>query len=59
MNPPSNLYNASAILGVMSSNSPPAPAAEIKGALPLGDAQCPGLSDYADGVDTMEFLINL
>ncbi len=24
--------------------------------VPLGKAQCPGLSDYADGIDTMEFL---
>jgi hypothetical protein len=27
--------------------------------LPLGEAQCPGLEDYADNVDTMEFLTNL
>lgn len=27
--------------------------------LPLGNSQCPGLSDYADGVDTMAFLQNL
>ncbi|MDQ3048424.1 MAG: acyl-CoA reductase [Bacteroidota bacterium] len=31
----------------------------IKGAIPFGDAQCPGLSDYADGVDTMRFLSGL
>jgi hypothetical protein len=28
----------------------------IDNALPFGTAQCPGLSDFADGVDTMEFL---
>ena len=27
--------------------------------LPLGDAQKPGLMDYADGVDTIEFLLTL
>lgn len=27
--------------------------------IPFGDAQCPGISDYADGVDTMEFLMKL
>lgn len=30
-----------------------------KGALPFGEAQKPGLNDYADGVDTMEFLTAL
>jgi hypothetical protein len=25
----------------------------------FGDSQCPALNDYADGVDTMQFLINL
>jgi hypothetical protein len=29
------------------------------GGLPFGEAQCPGLSDYADGVDTMAFLLGL
>ncbi len=33
--------------------------AEIKNAIPLGKAQCPSLTDYADGVDTMKFLISL
>ena len=32
---------------------------EIDNVLPFGTAQCPALGDYADGVDTMEFLINL
>lgn len=27
--------------------------------IPFGDAQCPGLMDYADGVDTMQFLLGL
>jgi len=27
--------------------------------LPFGSSQCPSLSDYADGVDTMQFLCNL
>ena len=26
------------------------------GYLPFGAAQCPGLSDFADGVDTMQWL---
>jgi Acyl-CoA reductase (LuxC) len=33
--------------------------ANIKNAIPFGNAQCPGLSDYADGVDTMKFLLGL
>jgi hypothetical protein len=32
---------------------------EIKNAIPIGKAQCPSLTDYADGVDTMKFLIGL
>jgi hypothetical protein len=32
---------------------------EIKNAIPFGQAQCPKLADYADGVDTMQFLIGL
>lgn len=31
----------------------------VENALPFGSAQCPGLMDYADGVDTMQFLIKL
>lgn len=31
----------------------------IDGAVPFGEAQSPSISDYADGVDTMEFLLNL
>ena len=27
--------------------------------IPLGKVQCPGISDYADGVDTIQFLLNL
>jgi Acyl-CoA reductase (LuxC) len=27
--------------------------------LPFGQAQCPGLGDYADGVDTMGFLVSI
>lgn len=27
--------------------------------LPLGRSQCPAISDFADGVDTVEFLLNL
>lgn len=30
-----------------------------KGGLPFGQAQRPGLRDYADGVDTLEFLLGL
>ena len=29
------------------------------GAIPFGEAQQPGLFDYADGKDTMEFLLEL
>jgi hypothetical protein len=36
------------------SNSP-----EIKNAIPFGSAQCPQLIDYADGIDTLKFLIDL
>ncbi|WP_317195976.1 aldehyde dehydrogenase family protein [Litoribacter ruber] len=32
---------------------------QLKNSLPFGDAQCPGLEDYADNVDTMAFLIDL
>lgn len=35
------------------------PALHLHGALPLGGAQAPALSDYADGVDTMAFLSEL
>jgi len=28
-------------------------------AFPFGQSQCPGLSDYADGVDTLEFLFSI
>lgn len=31
----------------------------IEGTIPFGDAQCPTLSDYADGIDTMKFLLEL
>lgn len=31
----------------------------IKKAIPFGKAQCPALADYADGMDTMKFLIEL
>lgn len=31
----------------------------IKNAIPFGKAQCPALADYADGVDTMKFLMEL
>ena len=30
-----------------------------QGGLPFGSAQHPGLTDYADGVDTMAFLLGL
>ena len=32
---------------------------EIKNAVSFGEAQCPKLTDYADGIDTMRFLTNL
>ena len=31
----------------------------IENSIPFGQAQCPTLSDYADGVDTMKFLVSL
>lgn len=31
----------------------------LKNAIPFGEAQCPKLTDYADGVDTMKFLVEL
>jgi hypothetical protein len=31
----------------------------FKNAIPLGEAQCPKLLDYADGIDTMKFLLEL
>ena len=34
-------------------------AAWYEGSIPFGTAQCPTLEDYADGVDTMEFLVGL
>jgi hypothetical protein len=34
-------------------------AKEIAGAIPCGEAQKPELWDYADGVDTMDFLLKL
>ncbi len=34
-------------------------SSEIKNALSFGKAQCPALVDYADGVDTMKFLVAL
>ncbi|MEM7110403.1 MAG: acyl-CoA reductase [Bacteroidota bacterium] len=33
--------------------------AEWPGSIPFGQAQAPGLTDYADGVDTMQFLSKL
>jgi hypothetical protein len=27
--------------------------------IPFGEAQCPKLTDFADGVDTMEFLTSI
>lgn len=33
--------------------------AEVPNAVPLGCAQYPTLNDYADGIDTMEFLLSL
>jgi len=32
---------------------------KFEGSIPFGEAQCPGVQDYADDVDTMEFLISL
>jgi len=34
-------------------------SSKIKNAIPFGTAQCPQLSDFADGVDTMKFLVEL
>ncbi len=35
------------------------PGLHLPEALPFGGAQAPGLSDYADGIDTMEFLATI
>ena len=32
---------------------------EIEGAIKPGNAQCPGMGDYADGVDTMAWLLKI
>ena len=40
-------------------NSPDIQAVVGHQALPFGTAQHPGLGDYADGVDTMQFLCSL
>ena len=32
---------------------------KIKNVIGFGETQCPGLADYADGVDVMKFLLNL
>ncbi|NOU46643.1 MAG: acyl-CoA reductase [Bacteroidales bacterium] len=32
---------------------------EINGSIPLGKSQYPDVTDYADGIDTMDFLLNL
>ena len=32
-------------------------SSEIKNTITIGKAQCPSLNDYADGVDTMKFLV--
>jgi hypothetical protein len=32
---------------------------DIENSIPLGEAQQPNLWDYADGIDTLEFLNNL
>ena len=31
----------------------------VADSIPFGQAQCPALTDYADGVDTMKFLVGL
>jgi hypothetical protein len=30
-----------------------------KNSVPFGEVQCPRIDDYADGVDTIKFLLNL
>ena len=34
-------------------------SSDINNSIPFGKAQCPALTDYADGVDTMKFLVEL
>jgi len=46
-------YDKEQIQCIVSSNS------SVSHSIPFGQAQCPALSDYADGVDTMKFLIGL
>ena len=35
------------------------PLAFTKGEVPFGQTQAPKLNDYADGMDTMQFVLNL
>jgi len=30
-----------------------------KNNIPFGEAQCPGIMEYADGIDTLDFLLHL
>ena len=34
-------------------------SSDVKNAILFGKTQCPGLADYADGIDTMKFLIGI
>ena len=46
------------VLAFIEANQPQIQCIVGKGYLPFGSAQCPTLTDYADGIDTMQFLGN-
>ncbi len=50
-----------AVSGLMKKleNNPDLQCVVGKNLIPFGDAQCPALSDYADGVDSLAWLLNL
>ncbi len=47
------------IVAQQASDIPDSPSATLTSQVPFGKAQRPGLSDYADGVDTLQFLTTL
>ncbi len=52
-------YNDLRILTETLKNRPEIQCVVGKGTIPFGQAQCPSVSDYADGMDTLQFLKNL
>lgn len=52
-------YTNPGILKSQLENNPDIQCITGSGYLPFGKAQCPALTDFADGVDTMQFLLSL